>query len=194
MDSEPSSTVKAYLKSHPFIPISICLSAAGMLLGAYSLMHSVVPSASIDTTVSDLEMPITLAVDVEGEVVRPGILELDAGGGKALRVSDAIAAAGGFTASADAEFISKNMNLAAGLKDGMKLYVPRQGEKTTQNTSGKTNINTASQSELEQLKGIGQTRAKAIIENRPFTDLSELGGKAKLPASVLEGIKDEVVF
>ena len=51
---------------------------------------------------------------------------------------------------------------------------------------GMVNINTASLSELDELWGVGESRAKTIIEKRPYGSLEELKSKAGIPESVLE--------
>lgn len=60
--------------------------------------------------------------------------------------------------------------------------------------SAKTNVNSASTKELEELEGIGAVYAARIIQNRPYNSLEELKTKAKLSDSVLSKIKDAIVF
>jgi DNA uptake protein ComE-like DNA-binding protein len=55
------------------------------------------------------------------------------------------------------------------------------------------NINTASQVQLETLWGVGESRAKKIIENRPYERVEELLDKKLLPANVYEEISGLVV-
>jgi competence protein ComEA len=59
-------------------------------------------------------------VHVSGEVARPGLYRLQAG----ARVMDAVTGAGGATANANLDLL----NLAAPLRDGLKLRVPRVGD------------------------------------------------------------------
>ncbi len=58
----------------------------------------------------------------------------------------------------------------------------------------KINVNTASQTELESLKGIGKVYAQKIIENRPYTNLAELISKTKIPESTLKKIESSLGF
>ncbi len=61
----------------------------------------------------------------------------------------------------------------------------------------KININTASAAELDTLKGIGEARAKKIIEERgkaKFKDFADLVKRGTLPSNVEADIKDKVTF
>lgn len=91
------------------------------------------------------------------------------------RVLDAIEAAGGLTDDADLT----NINLAYILEDGEKIYIPHKNEKkedypsdisssisSSSKTTTKTNINKASQAELELVPGIGPSTALKIINYR----------------------------
>ena len=54
-------------------------------------------------------------------------------------------------------------------------------------------INTASQADLQALKGIGDVRAKAIIAGRPYKGKDELAQKKIIPQSVYDDIKDQII-
>lgn len=61
----------------------------------------------------------------------------------------------------------------------------------TNNKNDKTNINTASKEELENLHGIGSKLADKIIENRPYNsiwDLTKIDGIGKETVSNLEEV------
>ncbi|MGO4403942.1 ComEA family DNA-binding protein [Bosea sp. RAF48] len=61
----------------------------------------------------------------------------------------------------------------------------------------KININTATAAELDTLKGIGEVRAKKIIEERgkaKFKDFADLVKRGTLPSNVEAEIKDKVTF
>lgn len=122
---------------------------------------------------------------IAGCVIEEGIVKLKEGD----RIADAIERAGGITSDAD---ISK-VNLAYKLKDGQKIYIPSNIEEDnitiiTQGgagvigedveTSDKVNINTATQTELETLSGIGPSTASKIIEyriqNGEFSDVEDI--------------------
>ena len=144
-----------------------------------------------------------IVVDVAGAVEKPGVYRLASG----ARVNDALLVAGGISAEADREWLTKYINLAQILSDGIKVYIPRVGEisegtapvlgKTDSEVIGltqehKINLNTASVSELDSLWGIGETRAQTIIGNRPYSSVEELLEKRIVPSNVFERIKDEV--
>lgn len=96
-----------------------------------------------------------IVVDIKGEVKNPGIYYLNSNS----RVMDAINIAGGVTNEADIESI----NLASLLEDGMIVNIFK---KVQNKETSKISINTASLDELTKLSGIGEAKAKNIIEYR----------------------------
>lgn len=135
-----------------------------------------------------------VVVEIAGAVIKPGVYKL----GSDDRVEQLLIAAGGLSANADREWVSKNLNRAARLVDGQKIYIPGVGEsvKGTTSSTGSAksliNINTASASELDTLWGIGLARAAAIIEGRPYSSVEELLTRKVIPSNVYERIKDEI--
>lgn len=121
-----------------------------------------------------------IVIHMTGAVQKTGILILPEG----ARIADAIDASGGPTESADLD----EVNLAYVLQDGQKVYIPSKEDKVKleskayimsesgnnvivqeENEKGgnkKVNINTATQSELENLPGVGEAIASRIIEYR----------------------------
>lgn len=126
------------------------------------------------------EISKTIKVHIAGSVINEGIVELEEG----ARVADAITAAGGTTPDANMQ----NVNLAYKIQDGQKIYIPNmndeveteiiQAENKTSLNTGLVNLNTATQTELELLTGIGPSTATKIIEYREqngrFTSIEEL--------------------
>lgn len=132
-----------------------------------------------------------IKVDVSGAVNKPGVYSLPASG----RVEDAIKIAGSFAANANQEYISKSLNLSQKVSDGMKIYVPFEGEVVSGAvigvaSSGKTSLNNATQRELEDLPGVGPVTASKIMSSRPYNEVEELLNKKVVSKSVFEKIKD----
>jgi len=66
-------------------------------------------------------------------------------------------------------------------------------QKATGNTAEtKININTASQQELESLLGIGPVKAKAIMDNRPYTSIEEVMKVKGVKEGTFEEMKDRI--
>lgn len=139
-----------------------------------------------------------ISVDVSGAVEKPGVYQLKDNS----RIEDAITAAGGFSEKANQEYISKYLNMAQKISDGGKVYVPSKGEQVSVGSSSgvggaavnsKVNINTAPESELDSLSGVGPATASKIISDRPYQSIEDLLNKKVVSKSVFEKIKDQVV-
>ena len=139
---------------------------------------------------------VVILVDVAGWVRRPGVYEFDEG----ARVIDAIDAAGGARSGA----LLESLNLAAPLVDGIQVLVPREGETVEPPASGGAvagvagliNVNTATPTELEELPGVGEVIAQAIVdyrtENGPFTSVDQLLDVSGIGDVTLENIRELV--
>lgn len=142
-------------------------------------------------------------VDISGSVVRPGIVQIP----NDSRIQDVLIAAGGLAPNADRNYVSKYINLAQHVSDGMKIYIPKEGENINSNVggglqgdatnlysnvSGVVNINVATASELDSLPGVGMVTANKIISGRPYQNVSELISRKIIGQSVFEKIKDKV--
>ena len=131
-----------------------------------------------------------LIVHVSGSVKRAGVYQLE----KDKRIIDAIEKAGGMLEEAD----SDALNLAEKIKDGMKIYVPKKGEKPTASTNLKSqsyiDLNLADKEELMTLPGVGEKTADKIIayrEAQPFEkvdDLLKVSGFGKKKMEALKGL------
>jgi competence protein ComEA len=139
----------------------------------------------------------SILVDVEGSVVAPGVYKLT----QDSIIQDALVSSGGLSANADREYVSKNINLAAKLSDGAKVYIPKIGETAVSaiqtatagnSTSSIININTASSDALDALPGIGPVTAGKIINNRPYTKINDLLDKKVVSSKVFSQIKDKI--
>jgi competence protein ComEA len=134
-----------------------------------------------------------IVVDVAGAVANPGVYRLPADS----RVSDAVTSAGGLAEEADRDHI----NLAAKVADGQKIHIFAKGEtglasggQVSGESTGPVSINYASQSQLEELPGIGPVTAQKIIAARPYGAPEELVSKKAVSMSVYEKIKDLIAL
>lgn len=145
-----------------------------------------------------------IIVHIDGEVVKPGIVCLPT----EARITDAISAAGGLTELAD----TSKINLAYSLQDGQKVYIPSindiQAETYIQNDAGDNvivqdsssssliNINSATQSELDSLPGIGPSTASKIIDyrnkNGDFKNIEDLMNVSGIGEAKFNNIRDYI--
>ena len=151
-----------------------------------------------------LEEKREIIIHITGAVKMQGIVMVKEG----ARISDVIDVAGGTTDEAD---LSK-INLAYMVQDGQKIYVPNindevslenitedAGENVVQSNdekSSKVNINTASQTELETLNGIGPSTALKIInyreENGDFEKIEDIKNVPGIGEAKFENLKDSI--
>ena len=148
------------------------------------------------------ESSTLIAVDIEGEVISPGVYKLR----ENSIIQDVLMISQGLSESADREYVAKNINLAAKLYDGAKIYIPRIGENDINNEntiSGNKddnpmaqtnliNINTASAESLDTLPGVGPVTAQKIINSRPYANPEEILSKKAVSSRVFEQIKDKI--
>jgi competence protein ComEA len=139
-----------------------------------------------------------LVVDVEGAVLRPGVIELPAGS----RVADAVEAAGGYSPQADLTAAAAQVNLAASLRDGQQIVVPLIGASTGDGSGGwagggLVDLNSASPEELDALPGIGPVTVQKIVAARAeqaFGSLDELVTRKVLTNAQVDKIRDLVTL
>jgi competence protein ComEA len=144
--------------------------------------------------------PESLRVHVAGAVTEPGVYLLPM---EAI-VSQAIEAAGGPLEEAILDMV----NMAAPLENGQQVFVPVQGDTSSETYPSvpifvpasveKININTAPAAKLESLPGIGPSLAKKIVEFRethgPFLRIEDLLNVSGIGPAKLEGIKDQITI
>lgn len=137
-----------------------------------------------------------IVVDVAGAVVKPGVYRLPTG----ARIGDAIDAAGGFSPRVDVNRVGSELNLAAALSDGAQIRVPSRDDSPPNPGGGGgggsgnqlVNLNTATESELDTLPGIGPVTAGKIIESRagaPFRTIDELRERGIVGEKTFETLK-----
>lgn len=152
--------------------------------------------------------PPLIYVHVCGAVKKPAVYSLPDGS----RVCDVIAKAGGLTEGAADDYV----NQARFLSDGERVYIPKMDElsdlSVSQYAAGQSlnqsgvhmgepvnptvNINTAGISELTGLPGIGESRAKSIIEYREkhgtFSKIEDIMKISGIKGAAYEKIKDRI--
>lgn len=160
----------------------------------------------VDANIEEDKDVKQIIVHITGCVKKQGIVELDEG----ARIIDVIEAAGGVTEEAD---ITK-VNLAYIVKDAQKIYIPgiydKQDVEYITSNNGENvivenkyegennmiNINTATQTELETLSGIGPSTALKIInyreEHGKFKSIEEIKEVPGIGDAKFNSIKDMI--
>jgi competence protein ComEA len=149
-------------------------------------------------------VPTVLYVHVAGLVKRPGVYEFHSGD----RIVDAVTAAGGAKAKADLDLL----NLASPLVDGEQILVPAHGQAVVApaapavpgvpvgtapavpgTSGGLVNINTATETELEELPGVGPVTANEIVayrtEHGPFPSVDSLDDVSGIGPATMEQLR-----
>jgi competence protein ComEA len=137
----------------------------GFILGTlvvFGTMWVTAQPRGTPVVIEPLPTAAPIQVHIAGAVQEPGLYSFSPGS----RASEAIKSAGGLTAEADPDAV----NLAAVLRDGMQLYIPRRGETQTpaltSDRASLLDLNTAGLDDLQQLPGIGPERAQDILTYR----------------------------
>jgi len=168
-------------------------------LGAAAPAASELPVAS--------PAPTVLYVHVAGLVKHPGVYEFHPG----ERIVDAVTAAGGAKAKADLDLL----NLASPLVDGEQILVPAHGQAVVApvapvapvvpgapvgtapavpgSSGGLVNINTATETELEELPGVGPVTANEIVayrtEHGPFPSVDSLDDVSGIGPATMDQLR-----
>ena len=176
-DAEPAESKLRYWLNQTAIGLLI-----GLVIGVVLLVARKPAGTPIQITTASSQ----IMVQVSGEVQSPGIYALPRG----ARLADAITAAGGLTAAADAT----SVNQVERLYDGLQVHVAAIGAAPIQrNIDLLLNINQATLAELETLPDIGETRAQAILDyraaNGAFESIEELLDVPGIGQSTFEKLK-----
>ncbi len=209
----PNGLVAGFLRLKPAVRNALVGSAIALVVFCCFQATFASPGMTIvdDDNTEELEETSVvqtgprIAVHVDGAVKTPGLYSLQAKDGDELRINDVVEAAGGLTADADVTTI----NLAAKVSDGEKVHIPKTGEAVVSgdataatagsaNSSqlGLVNINTADETALQTLSGIGEATAKAIVEDRtkngPFTSIEDLMRVSGIGEKKFEKIRSHI--
>lgn len=171
-----------------------------------------------------IEIPNKMKVDIKGQVLYPGVYEMD----EDTRIIDVIEKAGGLTEIANTSLI----NLSKKIEDGMVIIIYSNEEvlnsnvkeietvfkiiekecvcpnikndgcvnseledNNTNEENKMVNINTASLEELMTLSGVGESKAKAIIEYREtnkFNTIEDIKNVSGIGDALFESIKSNI--
>ena len=154
-----------------------------------------------DDSLENNKQSSEIYIHIDGEVKNPGVYKMKNGD----RVNDVIQAAGGLTDNAD----KSKINLAIKIKDEMKIHIYKIGEdknnsnsksldenaNSNLNNTKLININTASKDELCKLNGIGENKAKLIIqyrEKKKFTKIEDITKVSGIGKKTFEKIKNDI--
>jgi competence protein ComEA len=214
---EPSRSIASLLRAYA-VPIalgsvSVITAGIAIVLLVKSTQSSDVIQFSEDAEVGGVSTRSgefahdqSLVVDISGAVLRPGVYRLSPG----ARVEEVLIKAGGFVKDADMQWVGKQLNRAMKIRDGMKLYIPFQGEDEMSHINdvaqssysltdtvmqiASMSINNASQSELESLPGVGPVTAQKIIDNRPYMNIQDLLQKKVMGQALFEKLKSYLML
>ncbi|MCE5222144.1 MAG: helix-hairpin-helix domain-containing protein [Clostridium sp.] len=161
---------------------------------------------SISTTNKEVTIPIkdkSIVVEIKGEVKKPDVYTLN----ENAIIKELIEAAGGLTENADLS----NINRAKKLQNHELVYIANKSDITkedrntnselnTSNNQGVTNsivnINTATIEQLKTLNGIGDSKAKSIIEYREqnggFKSKEDIKNVTGIGEKMFERIKEQI--
>jgi competence protein ComEA len=147
----------------------------------------------------------TIVVEIKGEVKKPDVYILN----ENAIVKELIEAAGGLTENAELT----NINRAKKLQNHELIYIANKNDankevsnvsseaKSTNNkaqveNSKKVNINTATLEDLKILNGIGDSKAKSIIEYREqnggFKSIEDIKNVTGIGEKMFERIKEQI--
>lgn len=140
-----------------------------------------------------------ISVYISGQVKTPAVVTFE--DDEDLKIVDAVNAAGGLTEFADTEFV----NLSEPLSDGQHIHIPTKEiilqEKSLptpekNSSGGMININTADETELQKIRGVGPAIAQRIIDfreqNGNFKSIDEIKKVRGIGEKTFAKMKDSI--
>lgn len=142
----------------------------------------------------------TIVVEIKGQVKKPDVYTVN----ENSIINDLIDLAGGITENADL----KNINRAKKLQDHEMIYIADKNDNninynqssdsiiTLVENETLVNINTATEDKLKTLTGIGESKAKSIIEYREqnggFKNIEEIKNVTGIGEKMFDKIKESI--
>lgn len=173
------------------IPIIITVLLIILLINPSDSKH-IEESLTNQPIMKNEESSSKFKIDIKGEVVNPGVYEVDSD----MIVLDAINLAGGLTKDGD----TSNINLSEKLTESMIIIVDSKANNESKNLISKRNkvsLNKGTKEELMSLTGIGESKALAIIEYRQknrFTKVEDIMLVSGIGESTFAKIKDSITI
>ncbi len=173
------------------IPIIITVLLIILLINPSDTKH-IEESLTNQPIMKNEESSSKFKIDIKGEVVNPGVYEVDSD----MIVLDAINLAGGLTKDGD----TSNINLSEKLTESMIIIVDSKANNESKNLISKSNkvsLNKGTKEELMSLTGIGESKALAIIEYRQknrFTKVEDIMLVSGIGESTFAKIKDSITI
>ena len=173
------------------IPIIITVLLIILLINPSDTKH-IEESLTNQPIMKNEESSSKFKIDIKGEVVNPGVYEVDSD----MIVLDAINLAGGLTKDGD----TSNINLSEKLTESMIIIVDSKANNESKNLISKRNkvsLNKGTKEELMSLTGIGESKALAIIEYRQknrFTKVEDIMLVSGIGESTFAKIKDSITI
>lgn len=189
--------------------LCVCMACCGRhstVVIENSQIPDVVAEGELVTTEVGFEATDTeVFVYICGAVEVPGVYSMS----NEARVCDLIEVAGGFTEDAKTDYY----NQAELLYDGEKIYIPTEEEYNELyeslnpdasqesadrgiSSDGKININYADATQLQQIPGVGESKAAAIIEyrntNGAFSAIEDITSVSGIGEATFENMKDYI--
>jgi competence protein ComEA len=175
----------------------------GCIVGVYKQKTIITKASPIASTLENVQQkkPLqqekpSILVHISGSVEKAGVYRMQNGD----RLID-LAQMAGVTSQADLE----NINLSKELSDGERIIIPGKqirasiggvsAQDQVQSGTGRININTADENELDKLPGIGLTTAKKIVEYRKksrFSSVDDLKKVKGISAKKFDALKDQI--
>lgn len=211
------------IKEQKLIIVSIFIVISILSLLFFSMKKTVQAEEPkiLEQTSNETPQPIHLKVDVKGSVLTPGVYELNEGD----RVIEAITAAGGTLEDSNLRYLNLSKRLTDQMtiyvytNEEIKNYEASKVKieyvevpipcncpdnkndacafPSDTETNSLVSLNKASVEQLMTLSGIGDAKAKDIInyrEQKPFETIEELKNVKGIGDSIFEKIKDKITI